>query len=286
MIPNPIVWPNGARCAVAFSFDVDVDSAIRFKNPGTADTKLVALSLMRSEVDISVQRILEIYRAYSLQQTFFVPGWSIERYPEMVRQMIAGGHEIGHHGYLHEKMNQLSPEEEREAILKGIDAVVNATGQRPKGFRAPSYAFSQRTLPFLIEEGFLYDSSLMGGEMPYFLENGGRRLFELPVDSALDDWSYFVSLGDLGQVLPLVSPKQAFESYRAEFDAAWKHGTPWICVWHPFASGRLSRLEAMVELIDHMRAKGGVWFTTLSAMAEHLQRCVDSGWKPVVCPTP
>jgi peptidoglycan-N-acetylglucosamine deacetylase len=96
----------------------------------------------------------------------------------------------------------------------------------------------------------------------------------------MDDWNQFVSLRDFNQVMPIASPRAGFEVYKAEFNAAWKFGLPWITVWHPFVTARLSRLEAMIELIDFMQSKGGVWFATLGQISTHVQRCIEDGWRP------
>lgn len=282
LIDNPITWPNGARCAVAFTFDVDVDSGLNLNNPDTADTRVCAASALHSEIEVGIPRLVKLFRQLDWRQTFFVPGWCLDRYPEIAARLTDNGHEIGHHGYLHEKMNLLSEMDELEAIRRGIASIVNRTGNRPRGFRVPSFAFSRHTLKILADEGFAYDSSLLGGEMPYLLRHDGRQVVELPVDTALDDWNQFVSLRDFNQVMPIASPRAGFEVYKAEFDAAWKYGLPWITVWHPFVTARLSRLEAMIDLIEHMQAKGNVWFATLGEIADHVQRSVEAGWKPRV----
>lgn len=280
VIDNPITWPDGARCAVAFTFDVDVDSSIHLNFGQAANSKVCASSMVRFEIEIGIPRIVALFRRIGIQQTFFVPGWCIDQYPKMAQHLADEGHEIGHHGYMHEKMNLLTAAEEREALQKGIASIVNLTGQRPKGYRVPSYAFSKDTLGMLIDEGFVYDSSLLGGELPYILETNKKRLIELPVDTALDDWNQFVSFRDFGQIMPIASPQAGFEVYKAEFDAAWKYGVPWITVWHPFVTGRLARFDAMVELIQYMKAKGDVWFATLGEIAKHVEDCQAKGWQP------
>jgi hypothetical protein len=71
------------------------------------------------------------------------------------------------------------------------------------------------------------------------------------------------------------------EVFQAEFDAAWKYGALWIAVWHPFVSGRMSRADAIAELIEHMQKKGGVWFATLEQIAAHTREVMGSGrWTP------
>jgi hypothetical protein len=70
-------------------------------------------------------------------------------------------------------------------------------------------------------------------------------------------------------MLPIASPERAMEVFRAEFDAAWSYGGMWIAGWHPFVSGRPSRCEAMVALVEYMQRKGQVWFARLDEIRPH-----------------
>jgi peptidoglycan-N-acetylglucosamine deacetylase len=281
MIENPIPWPNGARCAVAFTFDMDAESLLHIYVGDTAHNRPALGSLLRYGPEVAMPRIIATFKRYDLCQTFFIPGWCIERYPRAIRLVIDNGHEIGHHGYIHEKPNQLSLDDERRYLRRAIDSIVNATGARPQGYRAPSYALSRHTLDLLIEEGFEYDASLLGHDIPYLLTNGIGRLVELPSDLSLDDWTQYVCIKDFGNMLPIAAPERAMEVFRAEFDAAWRHGALWIAVWHPFVSGRAARCDAMADLIEYMLAKGGVWFARLDEVAAHARKCLSDGtWQP------
>ena len=281
MIENPIAWPGGAKCAVAITFDMDADSTLHLNHPNKADTLLCASTMMRYDADVAIPRIVEVFRRYRLRQTFYIPGWVIETYPEATKLIVDNGHEIAHHGYLHEKSNQLTEDEELKALLLGIEAIRNATGRRPRGFRAPSYSFSRWSLRFLVDEGFDYDSSLLGADIPYLIEDSGGTLVEIPFDTTMDDWTQYMCFRDFGYMLPIASPARAMEVFRAEFDAAWKYGGMWMSVWHPFVSGRLARCDAMIDLIEYMLGKGSVWFATTEEIASHVRKCVADGtWTP------
>jgi peptidoglycan/xylan/chitin deacetylase (PgdA/CDA1 family) len=283
LIENPCPWPNGARCAVAYTFDLDADSTILLNTPDTAHTRVCASSMMRYGPTVAIPRMVEVMRRYKLRQTFFVPGWCVENYPRAIELLVENGHEIAHHGYLHEKPNVISEDEQLEALQRGVEAIVKATGKRPRGYRAPSYAFSDHTLHQLVSEGFLYESSLLGDDVPYVVQSGNGELIELPVDYSMDDWNQFMCFKELGYMLPVASPQRAMELFRAEFDAAYNNGGMWITVWHPFVSGRLARCEAMVGLIEYMLEKGDVWFATAAEIAAHARTCIDDGsWVPRV----
>ncbi|MDF9845370.1 MULTISPECIES: polysaccharide deacetylase [unclassified Paenibacillus] len=276
MITNPVPWPNGAKCAVAITFDMDTDSILHLAHPDTADTRISTMSWLKYD-EVAVPRILAMYKRHELKQTFFIPAWCIERYPKTVELILNDGHEIAHHGYLHEHPNELSAEEELGFLHRGIEIIEKFTGQRPRGWRAPMYNFSKHSADFLAQEGFLYDSSLMGDDIPYVLKGKSGEIIELPTHWALDDWPQYTHNGELGYVMPINSPNRAMEVFLSEFDAAWKYGGMWISVWHPFVSGRLARCSKIDEMIDYMKDKGDVWFATLEEIAMHVRKCINDG---------
>ncbi len=288
MIQNPVPWPDGARCAVAFTFDMDAESIMHLAHPDDADNRIAGLSELRYGPDVAMPRIIEVFRRHGLRQTFFIPGWCIEKYPRTIEIVLEHGHEIGHHGYLHENPNQIGAEDEAYWLDRALDTLVAATGERPKGYRAPNYGFSRHTLRLLVERGFDYDASLMGDDVPYLIEDDTGlieddtgSLVELPSCRALDDWTHFMLSRDFDWMLPVVSPERGFESYRAEFDAMWKYRGMWIAVWHPFVSGRPARCDQMETLIGYMEEKGGVWFATLEEISTHVRACIADGrWTP------
>ena len=277
MIENAIAWPNGARCAVAFTFDMDADSILHLAHPTDAHRRVSALSQLRYGPSVAIPRILDLYRRHDMKQTFYVPAWCIEQYPEAVKAMVADGHEIAHHGYIHEHPNELSHHEERHWLRRGIEIIERHTGQHPRGFRAPLYNFSDHTLDLLLEEGFTYDASLMGDDIPYLIQSDQGDLVELPSHWGLDDWPPYVHMSDLDYMMSIKSPTEATAGFREEFDAAWDYGGLWVAVWHPFVSGRLARLRAVEGLINYMQEKGDVWFARMEDIAAHVRVEINAG---------
>lgn len=278
MLANPITWPNGARCAVAITFDMDSDSILYSDHADRASTMIGTASWLRYD-QVAVPRILKLYEKHDIKQTFFVPGWTAERYASVVREIVAEGHEVALHGYYHEKPNTLKPEIEKYWFDRSVDAITTVTDKHPSGFRAPSYRFSKHSLGNLLDANLLYDSSLMSYDLPYLLaeQGSGRTLIELPTDWSRDDWPQYTNNSELGYRMPIRSPKQAMEVFIAEFDAAWTYGGLWIAVWHPFVSGRLARLMAVDEMIQYMKSKGAVWFAPLEEIARYAQQQIAEG---------
>ena len=281
MISNPIPWPDGCRCAVAITFDMDADSILHLAHPDSADNRVMSLSMLRYGPEVAVPRILDMYRRFGMKQTFFIPAWSMEHYPQAVEAILKEGHEIGHHGYLHEHPNELTREDELYWMQRSIAVIEKMTGQRPRGHRAPSYRFSRNSLDHLVSEGFTYDASLMGDDIPYVLKNGCGSVVEMPSHYAMDDWAHYMTSRDLAYMMQPKATSDAARSYREEFDSVWRHGGLWLAVWHPFLSGRLARCDAIAELIGYMQKKGGVWFARLEDIAAHVRDLERQGkWKP------
>jgi peptidoglycan/xylan/chitin deacetylase (PgdA/CDA1 family) len=281
VILNPPPWPNGARCAVAFTFDMDADSILHLSHHSTADTRVAAMSALRYGPEIAIPRICGIYKKFNMHQTFFLPAWCIENYPRAVETILDGGHEIGHHHYLHEHANEMSASEERYWFHRSLDVIVETTGQKPKGYRAATYKFSRHTLDILVDAGLDYDASLFGDDIPYILQNDRGSIVELPSHYGLDDWPHYQFSRDFETMMPIKSTQQALQVFKEEFDAAWTYGGLWVAVWHPFLSGRLSRAVAISNLIEHMHKTGDVWFATLGEIAEHIRSLVTRGeWSP------
>lgn len=266
---------------MALTWDMDADSGLNYYHKDRADTLVASQSFVRYGPRVAIPRIVEAFSRFSLRQTFFIPGWCIEKYPAVVDLLLSAGHEVALHGYLHERPNELSAEDEHYWMRRGIDAFVARVGTRPRGWRAPSFAFSKHSLNHLVEEGFQYDASLMGDDVPYLLECDRGSLIELASEWTNDDWPYYMHNRDLNYFMPISAPQRAMEVYRAEFDAAWENGGMWITVWHPFVSGRLSRITAIVDFIKYVSNKGGVWFARLDEIADHVRKVVSAGeWLP------
>jgi peptidoglycan/xylan/chitin deacetylase (PgdA/CDA1 family) len=239
--------------------------------------------MLRYGPEVAVPRILQMYKRFDMKQTFFLPAWCMERYPSAVEAILKDGHEIGHHGYLHERPNELPADEEWRWFQRAIEVIVRMTGKRPRGLRCGSYKFSRHTLDFMVQEGFDYDASLFGDDVPYVLENQAGSIVELPSHYGMDDWPHYMASRDFGYMMSIKSPQSTLALFTEEFDAVWEYGGLWIAVWHPFLSGRLARARATQQLIEYMHNKGKVWFATLEEIAAHTRALIASGqWQPRV----
>ncbi|MCH8073073.1 MAG: polysaccharide deacetylase [Proteobacteria bacterium] len=253
---TPDSWPGGARVAVLLSFDVD-NETIWLRN---GDTSIGGLSQGQYGARVGLGRILRLLDEHDIGASFFGPAISFSLAPEMIEAIQASGrHEIGVHGWIHER-NALLPRADEERLLRmAVQRMTELIGQRPVGYRAPSWNFSDNTLELLMELGFLYDSSLMADDRPYEIVADGEStgFVELPVDWILDDAPLMNPLGDRYS-----NPREVLQVYKDEFDIAYEERTVFLLTMHPHYIGHRSRIVALRELIEYINTKPGVWFGT------------------------
>lgn len=267
-------WPEGRTAAAAFTFDVDAESAVLWGPPGTLESVGARMSVMSHQAYgplVGIPRILELLERHQITSTFFVPGHTADRYPQAIRSIVAAGHEIAHHGYLHEQPTALTLEQEVEAIDKGLEALAEVAGVTPVGYRAPMWDLSWRTPGLLAERNFLYDSSLMDADHPYELAVGDTSLVEIPIQWALDDWEQYCFIPDVSGSGLIESPRKARELWQLEFDALRRVAGCWVLTNHPFLTGRPSRAAELDDLMRYVLEHDDVWVANLGAIAEHVR---------------
>lgn len=273
-LPASFRWPSGFRAAACFTFDLDAESPILWEHPEAAGY-LDVMTHQAYGPRTGLYRLLRLLDRVGIRATFFVPGFTAERWPDAVRAIHEAGHEIAHHGYLHESARGATPEEEERRLLRGLEALDRVAGVRPVGYRAPFWAMSWTTPALLARHGFRYDSSLMDADHPYrlavFHEPAGPSLVELPVQWALDDWEPYVYLPGLSGSGVIESPRAVLERWRLEFEGLVEDGGLFVLTNHPFVSGRPSRAQALETLIRDVQDTPGVWIATCVEVAAHVE---------------
>ena len=249
------VWPDGKRSALLLTYDMDGDSS--WISRGLDEP--VARSAGQFEVNVGTPCILELMKWFKLRSTFFTPGWMAEQYPAMVEAVVADGHEIGLHGYLHEPPPSLNEWQEREVIRRGSAALEALTGRLPVGYRSPIWQFSANTVRLLHEAKFKYTSDFMHTMLPTYNEVGGRPvdMINLPGSWVLDDAVYFQFHITIRTAMRRAA--DVLEIYKEEFRAVHASGGLYTLVMHPQLSGRPSRVLMMKEFMDYVKSFDGVW---------------------------
>lgn len=261
---RPKSWPGGARCAVALSFDSDHETN-ELRDGGKS---IGRMSWGEYGARVGVPRILQLLERHGVKASFYVPAVAALLHPDEQRRVVAEGHEIGIHGWIHELNSVLPYEAERDLMFRSADTLEKITKKRPIGMRTPSWDFSPSTLRIEKELGLLYDSSLMADEDCYelLLDGAPTGIVELPVEWIRDDAVYFMMHRFQG-LRPHTPPSSVFEIFKRELDAAWDMGGIFQLTCHPHVIGHRSRIWIIDELIRHAKAKGSVWFATHAEVA-------------------
>jgi peptidoglycan-N-acetylglucosamine deacetylase len=264
-------WPNGAKVAVGLSFDVD--NATATLSTSTLDYEVISRGEYGA-VD-GVPRLLKMLDRQQVPVSWFIPAMSAVFHPDMIKQIqsAAQKHEIGIHGWIHERLPLLNDEKEEQRLLdQSLETLTKMTGKRPVGYRAPSWKFSGWTMGQVKTAGFLYDSSLMASDDAYELLLDGKPtgVVELPIERILDDFPYFGGNADGSN--PSIG--DVYEVFQSEFDVAYQEGGLYLLTMHPHLTGHRSRAAMLERLVAYMKGKPGVWFATHEQIANHVKTLI------------
>ena len=249
--------------------------------------------------EVGVPRFLNLFKKYNIPGTFFIPGQTIESFPEQVKMIVDAGHEIGAHGYSHENPIAMTPKQEEDVLVKSIELIEGLTGKKPYGYVAPWWEFSNVTNELLLKYGIKYDHSLMHHDcLPYYVRVGDKwTKIDFSKDAA--DWMKPFTKGEetdlveipanwhLTDLPPMMFVKKSVNSYgfanpREIIGEMWKDQFDYIyreydyaifaMTVHPDCSGRPNVMLAHESLIEHINKHQGVRWVTLNDMADDFKR--------------
>jgi peptidoglycan/xylan/chitin deacetylase (PgdA/CDA1 family) len=254
---------------VALSFDSDHETSDLRDGGGS----VARLSWGQYGSRVGVPRIAALLARHDVRASFFVPAVSALLHPDEQKALVAAGHEIGLHGWIHELNTILPREAERDLMFRAADTLEAITGVRPVGLRTPSWDFSPSTLAIEKELGLAYDSSLFADEDCYelMLDGEATGIVELPVEWIRDDAPY-LSMNRASWQRPHTPPADVLDIFRREFDSAYAERGLFQLTCHPHIIGYRSRIWIIDELIAHAKAKGAVWFATHAAVAAYARQ--------------
>jgi peptidoglycan/xylan/chitin deacetylase (PgdA/CDA1 family) len=257
------MWPDQHSCAAVISFDFDAEEVWIGEDPANAG-RPGTLSQGTYGAKVAVPAILRILDELDIRASFFIPGRVAERHPYRVEQIIAAGHEVGHHGYTHTSPTKLGPEAEEAELVKGKE-ILTALGATVQGYRSPSWDFSPHTLDLLIKYGFTYSSNLMDDIKPY--RHTSHNIVELPVHWTLDDAPHFWFDGASWNKTIRTSA-EVRSLWEEEFHGVRQMNGLFMLTMHPQVIGRPGRLMMLKEFLTWIKSHSGVWIATAAEIAE------------------
>ena len=288
------------------AFGIDIDSVAGWIGSyGGGDSPSdIQRGIFASEVGNI--RLLNLFKKYKLKTSFFIPGHSIETFPDQVKRIVDEGHEIGAHGYLHENPIAMTPTQEEDVLVKCIDLIEKLSGQKPRGYVAPWWEMSASTAALLQKYGFTYDHSQGYRDFQPFYARVGDTWNVIDYSKKAAEWMKPLVHGkeiDLVEVganwyvddLPpmmfmkkapnshgFVNPRDIEQMWRDQFDWVYREMDYGVFPFtiHPDVSGRPQVLLMLERLIEYINGHDGVeWMTFEQIAADFRKRFPFSGGK-------
>lgn len=278
---------------VSFGIDVDAVAGWLGSYGGEDSPDDISRGLFAGEV--GSMRLLDLFNKYQIKTTWFIPGHSVETFPEQMKAVADAGHEIGMHGYSHENPIAMTPEQEEAVLDKAIEMIEKLSGKRPTGYVAPWWEFSNVTNELLLKKGIKYDHSLMHNDFtPYYVRLGDTwtkidysqqpeswmkplirgeetELIEIPANWYLDDLPPMMFIKKSPNSHGFVNPRDIEQMWKDQFD--WVYREMDYAVFpitiHPDVSGRPQVLLMLERLIEHFQQHDGIEFVTLDEAANN-----------------
>jgi peptidoglycan/xylan/chitin deacetylase (PgdA/CDA1 family) len=277
---------------VAYGIDVDAVAGWLGSYGGEDSPDDISRGMFAGEV--GTPRLLNLFDKYGLKTSWFVPGHSIETFPEQIAMVVEAGHEIGAHGYSHANPIAMTPRQEEDVLLKCIELIEHLSGRRPTGYVAPWWEFSNVTNELLLKQGFKYDHSLMHNDFhPYYVRVGdswtkvdysrpaaawmkplvrGREtdLIEIPANWYLDDLPPMMFIKRSPNSHGFVNPRDIEQMWRDQFDWVYRECdyAVFTMTIHPDVSGRPQVLLMHERIIEYINGHKGVSWMTFEDIAD------------------
>lgn len=269
-----VIWPEGYKSAVMFTFDLDGDTTWENGNRGlpNGERYIKSLSVGQYGPKRAVDMILDKLEQYGVKATFFVPSLTAERWPEAVKRIDEAGHEIGQHGYAHERFAAKTVPEQIEIIEKSQHIFEKLLGKQPVGFRTPSGDWSPETPELLWQRGMRYSSSMRGDDRPYRTVIGGKEtdFIEIPTKWELDDYvemAYHMYPAEPAGQDRISCYQNVQDNFMREFEGSCRFGLMVCFMMHPQVIGSPGRIRILDHLLNHITCRKDVWIATGSQVA-------------------
>ena len=251
-------WPNGARLAIVLS--CEYEPVYQLKPLANGQPNYRQLGEIRYEATRGIWRVLSLLAQHRACGTFFVNGATAERFPDSVKAIANGGHEVAAHSWNAADHFTMSRAEEDQVIGRTVAALTKAAGERPAGWLTPRAQISENTVELLFQHNFLWHSDCFDDDLPYSVKVDDKSLIEVPRSTLTDDYAM---LGTL-TARPFGSPRDMLDVWADEFDVLHResqHGARLYSVnWHHCMMGRPAISKVLDQLLAHVNAHQGIWF--------------------------
>ncbi|MGW1788813.1 polysaccharide deacetylase family protein [Streptomyces tubercidicus] len=279
---------------IRVAIGVDVDAVAGWLGSYGGEDSPCDISRGMFAGEVGVPRLLRLFERRSMRTTWFIPGHSIETFPDQTRMVVDAGHEVGAHGYSHENPVAMTREQESAILDRSIELIERVAGRRPTGYVAPWWEFSPVTNELLLERGIKYDHSLMHNDFhPYYVRVGDSwtkidyakpaeewmkplvrgeetGLVEIPANWYLDDLPPMMFVKASANSHGFVSPRDLEQTWRDQFDWIYREMdyAAFTMTIHPDVSGRPQNLLMLERIIEYISGHEGVRWSTFDEIAD------------------
>lgn len=273
-----VTWPNGARLALSIVVNVEEGSELSIaegdRGPEPVDELGVTLrkplrnygneSNYRYGLKAGAPRVMKLLRERGVRATFTAAALSLERAPELARQVVADGHEVCAHGWRWIHQFHMDEATERDFIRKAVASIERTTGERPHGWLS-RYLLTDNTRRLLVEEGFVYHMDDYSDDVPFWDAADDRPILILPYAIDSNDMKMWTAPG----FMPADWLQYAVDS----FDWLRREGADAARMMslgvHLRIIGRPGRIGYFERFLDHVLRHDDVWIATRLEIARH-----------------
>ena len=271
-------WPGGARVALWVNPNIEffgLDDVM----PGTVNERVPReharvpnvrnWSLRDYGNRVGVWRIMETLTRYGIRASAALNSELCIHHPEIIEEASRLGWELMGHGQTNAlRLNEMSPEQEREAIFEALDRIEAACGTRPVGWLGPGLAETWNTLEYLSQAGIRYVCDWANDDQPYTMQIGSPPMVSLP---------YSVQTNDVPAYFDMKASVPEFErTLKAQFDTLYREGADsgrvMAIAVHPFLTGQPHRIGALDSALEYICSHEHVWLATGREIVDHYQR--------------
>jgi peptidoglycan/xylan/chitin deacetylase (PgdA/CDA1 family) len=248
--------------------------------------------------EVGTPRLLKMFTGHEIPASWFIPGHSIETFPEQIQMIVEAGHEIGAHGYSHENPVAMTAQQEEDVLARCVELIEKVSGRRPRGYSAPWWEMSASTAALLKKYGFTYDHSMGFHDFLPFYARVGDTWTNIDYSRDAGSWMKPLVRGELIDLVGIganwylddlppmmfikaspnsagwVNPRDVEQWWKDQFDWVYRehdYGVFSITV-HPDVSGRPQVLLMLERVIDYISGHAGVNWVSMEEMADDFRR--------------
>ncbi|KAG0635416.1 hypothetical protein HOY80DRAFT_1011894 [Tuber brumale] len=298
--PSSTYWKiiEMGKKRVLCTYGIDIDAVAGWLGSYGGEDSTSDISRGMFAGTIGVRRLLKLFEKYNMKTTWFIPGHSLETFPEECAMVRDAGHEIGLHGYSHENPVNMTWEQQRDVLDKSYRLLTDFCGKPPRGNVVPWWECSEEGTELMLKYGIEYDHSMSHHDcQPYYLRRGDRwtkidyskkaeewmkplekgqesGLVEIPGSWYIDDLPPMMFIKNNANSHGWVNPRDIEDIWRDHFDYFYREYDEFIfpITIHPDVSGRPHVLLMHERLIEHINKHEGVEWVTMEYICDDFKK--------------